>query len=161
MQFTLPSGHVVRIDDDDAALLAGRRWYALKRKGHKAIYVRGQSPRSKKFVLLHSLIMGVPVDHWDGDGLNNCRRNLRPAGHRENAKNVGPKRGKALKGVTVDKGGRIRGTIMSDGVQIRSPRMPTEEAAARWYDAMARQHHGEWARLNFPDIVEAEEANTP
>lgn len=26
----------------------------------------------------------------------------------------------------------------------------TEEAAARAYDALARQHHGEFARVNFP-----------
>jgi hypothetical protein len=56
------------------------------------------------------------------------------------------------KGVTRRKHG-WEATIRTDGGPRYLGSCSTEEAAARAYDDAARTHHGEFARLNFPDEV--------
>lgn len=75
------------IDDDDLPLLAGyRRWSIWHPRGSRTAYAR--SSLNGKTVYLHRLILaaqpGEEIDHIDGNGLNNCRANLRRVSHAEN-----------------------------------------------------------------------------
>ena len=146
--FFLPSGETVLLDDADQGLLEGRNWYRAKRgpciyaewrmKGHPD--VRG---------FLHSLVAGRRVDHKNGNGLDCRRENLRPATQAQNGLNKAPKAGKRFKGVCRSRG-KFYAEIYIDRQRYASYGHLTEESAAHAYDALALEHHGEWARLNFP-----------
>ena len=87
------SGYKVEIDDEDFDLVKGMRWcvnkspytfYAVARE-------RTQKGAKRKYVLMHRVIMGAKtgedVDHQDGNGLNNTRRNLRVCSRSQNQAN--------------------------------------------------------------------------
>lgn len=73
----LGRGHVAVIDFDDHEKIRGMKWRAIKlRHGLYAACVR-----NKRYLLLHRFLLdaarGQFIDHEDGDGLNNRRRNIR------------------------------------------------------------------------------------
>lgn len=75
---------VAIIDDEDAPLVAGRRWY---------LHSRGYACGSRGTPLLHRHLFGcvprdgVVVDHKNGDKLDNRRSNLRISNYSHNAAN--------------------------------------------------------------------------
>jgi hypothetical protein len=145
----LPSGHVVLLDDADLLLLAGYQWHA-DRRGHTT-YVRGRRPGAQKGgIYLHNLIMGGMADHRNGNGLDNRRENLRPCTQAQNTLNSRKKRErKRFKGVYFDgRRGRWWAQLYIGRVAHFGGYHDTEEAAARAYDQLAREHHREFARLN-------------
>lgn len=96
----LTTGYVATIDDEDA-YLADFRWVAKREMRYTTIYaIRRILQNNGKYTTksLHRTILGITdpkiyVDHIDGDGLNNCRSNLRLVTHTENRRNVfGPRR---------------------------------------------------------------------
>jgi hypothetical protein len=110
---------------------------------------------------MHRDVMGAPdgllVDHINQNGLDNRRSNLRIATGAQNQRNAhgrGIHRGKAsssaFRGVSRSKG-KWGAHVSVNGRNIRLGTFVTEEAAARAYDKAARQYHGEFAGLNFPD----------
>jgi len=147
VKLVLPSGHVALIDDADAPLLEGRNWYADRRSN--TTYVRGRATWRDVAVYLHNIIMGGPTDHKNGDGLDCRRQNLRLATQAQNGLNKAAKHGKKFKGVYPSRG-KFYAELYFQRVRYASHGHLTEEAAARAYDALARQHHGEFARVNFP-----------
>ena len=69
---------ITKIDLDDLDKVIQSRW----RLNHNKHYVVGnKSKNSKKHIYLHRFIMNVDdnleIDHIDGNGLNNCKQNLR------------------------------------------------------------------------------------
>ena len=97
------------------------------------------------------------IDHIDGDGSNNRIANLRLATIAENMRNRGKVKRKVgkwssqYKGVIYDKRrGQWIADITFQRKKIRVGRYPTEVDAARAYDEVAKELHGEFARLNFP-----------
>ncbi len=143
---------VVKIDDDDFALVARHGWWA-HRVG-KSVYAATLIDGHKVF--MHRLIVGTAhrvTDHIDGDGLNNQRSNLRKCSYTQNQYNRRKFRGTSLfKGVQRRRGATAKpwlAVIKLNGKQIRIGRFADEETAARAYDAMAVQHFGEFARPNF------------
>jgi AP2 domain len=95
------------------------------------------------------------TDHRNRNGLDNQRKNLRPATKAENARNLPAMRKVATsryKGVSLHTlNGRWRARIKTDTGRVSLGVYATEEEAARAYDAAARVYHGEFAYLNFPD----------
>jgi len=92
---------------------------------------------------------GVPVDHKDGDGLNNQRNNLRICTARENKQNGAKyKNGRTsrYKGVSLQKNS-WRMQIAVNGKRIRRC-FRTEIEAAKEYNSLAELHFGAFARLN-------------
>jgi HNH endonuclease/AP2 domain len=126
--------------------------------GYKSVYIKPHG-QEKRFSLARFLA-GAPedkvVDHIDGNSLNNCRSNLRLCDVRHNTK----ARRKTVrdclskyKGVTIRNGGWFA-YITVDGKHCPIGSFPTEEEAARAYDKFARELHGEFACLNFPEVNE-------
>jgi hypothetical protein len=101
---------------------------------------------------------GMVIDHIDGNGLNNCRSNLRICTQRQNNYN---KRGKRrFTGVRrYREGSKYAARIIKDGKNyyIGSFDDPIEAAKAR--DRKALELHGEFAHLSFPDEADPPETD--
>lgn len=151
----LTQGYVALIDDADFETVSDFNWYAIKKGKYAARNV--QNPNGTRTVLLmHKFLMpGVPeIDHEDGDGLNNQRKNLRPATHRQNLQGFQKKRAGAssiFRGVTWDKQYQNWKTqVQVDGKNTYVGRFSDEDEAARAYDDAASRFFGRFASLNFP-----------
>jgi hypothetical protein len=108
----------------------------------------------KIMIYMHRVILnpttGLFCDHIDRNGLNNQRDNLpicTIAQNNMNKRSVG--KSKYL-GVHRWKN-RFVAQICMDGKQYRLGFFKTEKEAAIAYDKVARNHHREFANLNFPN----------
>lgn len=152
-------GRVALVDDEDFNLVFGYQWYASESSTGRVYAVTnlkladGQLLRSYG---MHTLITRYELtDHRDGNSLNNQRYNLRPATISQNRMNSRAHTGSrtGFKGVnwSGEKTHTWQARIMKDGKRHFLGNFSTPEEAARAYDAAARELHGEFARLNFPD----------
>lgn len=94
-----------------------------------------------------------PIDHINGDRGANYWTNLRAATWGQNSRNSLPQRNAAsrFKGVTWHKRDEIWfARILVEGKRLQIGTFVAEETAARAYDAAAKVHFGEFAKLNFP-----------
>ena len=152
----LTQGKYALIDEDDFALVCRYKWCARRNPQNGKFYA--VSNKGGKTVYMHRVIRGAPkgveVDHIDGDGLNNTRRNLRDATPAQNHCNA-PRRSRntsGYKGVSWDKErARWAAEVRMGGRRIRCGRFATAEEAARAYDRSAKELQGEFAHLNFPN----------
>lgn len=144
----LTKGYVAVIDARDAERVGKFAWRAIVKPN--GVYARSQ----KAGLALHQLICGALADHKNGHTLDNRRRNLRPATRKQQAHNRGKHRDSAVpfKGVhlTRTKLSPFAAAFYLNGRIKHLGSFKRAEDAARAYDAMARQHHGEFARVNFP-----------
>ena len=96
------------------------------------------------------------IDHINGDGLDNRLVNLRPVTSHQNHANRHKIWGVSrYKGVnrSASKRNPWRAEIQVKGRSIYLGVFPSQEAAARAYDAAAREHFGEFARTNFEEVA--------
>ncbi len=163
MDIHLGKGHVAVIDDEDADLVAGFKWYPMTVEGK--VYAAGwkHQPPGRFFVHLHRLIAnaqpGEIIDHIDRDTLNCRRSNLRRATRQQNSHNKGPNQKPGTskyKGVFLcRRSGRFRARICLDRKRIYLGYFDREEDAARAYNAKATELFGEFAYLNpLPEVAE-------
>lgn len=152
------------VDREDADL-AELVW-KLGSKGYAQRTTRGvDTPSGYGMESLHRSVLARAIDrplnrreecdHISGDRLDNRRANLRAATHGQNAVNRGSCGESLFLGVHRDRR-RWRAQIrpLGSGEYGRKLHLgiyDTEEDAARAYDRAAREHHLEFARLNFPD----------
>lgn len=142
------------MDDEDYELVIRYKWRA-KKESHTTYAMTTVPGTRRATIKMHQVITGVNgVDHWNSDGLDNRRSNLRVATISQNAMN---KRRCERPTVSGYKGVAWRhdrscwfARIYLDGKQMYIGRYDTPEAAARAYDQRARELFGEFARLNFP-----------
>ena len=89
----LTKGQYAIVDDEDYKKLSQHRWYAHKICGifyaRRSITINGKG----KSYSLHWAIIGKPpeglcIDHINGNGLDNRKRNLRFCSTRENSQNT-------------------------------------------------------------------------
>jgi hypothetical protein len=104
-EIRLTRGFVTIVDDDDFEYLNQWNWQAEKSKRGCYYACRTiQKGNKKTHVKMHRLIMKakglVEIDHKDGDGLNNCRNNLRECSHLNNCHNKRNLRHENISGIS-------------------------------------------------------------
>jgi hypothetical protein len=159
VEVPLTRGLVAIVDDADGpTALAAGPWQALpSRNTYYARRAYRTAGGARAWQRLHTLLTGWPlVDHRNGDGLDCRRANLRPATVSQNGANatLRPDNRSGYKGVSRDqRRGLWTAELYADGRRHYLGRYADPADAARAYDAAARQHHGEFARLNFPEVT--------
>lgn len=158
---------IVDKKDYDKFNLGSYNWRC--RYDHEAcqVYARKGSRATKGSItfMLHRLLTNCPkgmvVDHIDGDGLNNRRKNLRICTPAENAQNVGkPTHRKCQSkylGVSRDDRKKLKKpwrVLISVGNKTKNcGYYATEIEAAKARDKFVLKYRGKFARLNFPKGV--------
>lgn len=92
-EILLSQGKVSLVDDEDFTRLNdfkwfviqyGRNWYA----GRKTPNINGKQKQIRMHREVINALPGVMVDHKDGNGLNNCKENLRFCNRQQNGFNI-------------------------------------------------------------------------
>lgn len=160
-EIELTQGFVALVDDKDYPILSVHKWQALLIKKTGMVYA-GRSDRDasgkRVTVRMHCFIKGKKgIDHKDGNGLNNQRYNLRECTQLGNTRNAG----KSSRLLTSQYKGVCKRTEYVHSIKWRAQitvnykkivigTFDEEVYAAQAYDAAAKFHFGEFARLNFP-----------
>lgn len=145
------------VDEADYERLSRFKW-CVSCTGRKKLYACRMEGR--RVVKMHREIMrparGLVVDHIDGNGLNNCRANLRVCTYSQNLCNRQKYRGTTpYKGVFYRKDrDKYYARISFAGRKHYLGLYDDPVEAARAYDRKARELHGPYARLNFPEDTE-------
>ncbi len=147
----LNDGQVAVCDGADFGLVRGRTWTNLR--GYPSYTDSKATPRTT--VKLHQVLFpnAEMVDHVNGDPLDNRRENLRPCSAAENVANSRAREGSSkFKGVSWDSS-RSKWIVSMQSAQgtRHLGRFDDEIEAARAYDLAAKEAHGAFARLNFPE----------
>lgn len=146
--------HTILFDDADYKLIYSYNWYVIK-DGHK-FYAHTWIKGNKIPSSMHRILMGesnpkVHIDHIDGNGLNNCRFNLRRANTRQNSWNKSKKitNKSGFKGVSYKTSHKKYSvSIKANNKSIWGGYFTTPEKAAERYNELAKIHFGEFAFLN-------------
>jgi hypothetical protein len=161
--------HFATVDEEDFERLSQYRWRPDKgRKG--CVYALRWLTRDGKRTVrhMHRDILDPDnsvnprklfVDHIDGDGLNNIRKNLRWATPAQSQFNQGKRKQNTTgyKGVSYVKKCRyFIAHISVNGRKVYKLGFQSAEEAAYAYNEMAKEYYGEFARLNV--IEKAPEA---
>jgi hypothetical protein len=143
------------VDDEDYPRMHEHAWSMRKDKNtsYAQTWLTGTT------ICMHQLILPsnnpeLEIDHIDGDGLNNQKKNLRLATPSQNRANrlkynrLIPVSSK-YKGVTWHKRDKVwNAQIRVNSKNIYLGCFKTEEGAARAYNRAATFHFGEFAKLN-------------
>lgn len=157
VEIRVGSDRVAKVDANDFPLVAGRTWFTCT--NDQCTYAGSNVLNGEKTatVMMHRLIAVAgresEVDHENGDGLDNRRFNLRICTHAENMRNRRKHKpaSSRFKGVWFDKRhGKWTSEIKVGGKKIYGGRFRVEEDAAKRYDELSLEHHGEFGRRNFP-----------
>jgi len=147
----LGDGLFVTIDAADYKEISQYRWYATRRGSN----TYAMCFKNGRGTYMHRMIAhprrGYIVDHKDGNGLNNCRDNLRVCTRRQNQANRRSHCGTSrFVGVYRHKDKWVA-EIRSHGRYYYVGFFDDEVEAAKARDRKAYELHGEFAYLNFPE----------
>ena len=167
-EIPLTQGMVAIVDEEDFDYLNRWRWCVSREdkregEGNRIYYaVRGWREGTKqKRITMHQLLIDVPkgkeIDHWDTDGLNNRRSNLRICDHRQNIWNRRKQANTSsiYKGVSWNKRGEKWEAYIHLPDQKRKGRkrrlglFKDEKQAALAYNQAATSSFGKFAKLNI------------
>lgn len=150
------SDDVAIVDPCDHPFLSQWEW----RLSDTGYAIRNISFNGREYIRrMHRIVSDSPdeihVDHINRNKLDNRRSNLRLATPRQNSFNRGKNekkaRGVKFKGVYSNLNCKtFTARIRVDSKHHYLGSFKTEEEAAIAYDAAAKEHHGEFACLNFP-----------
>lgn len=156
---------VIIIDTEDYDKVKDYTWRLRKSqtKSANVYYAQSVSKENyKRMVDMHRLLLdtakGQMVDHINGNGLDNRRKNLRTATNAENQYNarIRVDNPHGYKGVYYqercpNKPWYIKIQANKGETKMSKGNFSTKEEAAEAYDRLAISLHGKFARLNFPD----------
>lgn len=116
-------------------------------------YVRGGVPLANHILGLRH---GFIVDHVNRNPLDNRFSNLRPATKRQNVINCDVRSNSAsgYKGVYHSSANRWTAYLRSEGILYNFGRFKSPELAAKNRDMEAVRYFGDFAVLNFPDMID-------
>lgn len=158
-QIPLTKGKFTIVDDEDYEKVIVHKWHT--HKGNTTYYV-ATTPRgtkSNRLLLMHRFILDISdpkvhVDHINGNGLDNRRSNIRPCTPTQNNRNSSlPKNSTTgFKGVSIAYDNKYKVHLSHENNKLHIGTFDSKEHAALSYDFAARKLHGEFAKLNFPNI---------
>lgn len=150
----LTRGLYAIVDAADYEWLSRHKWHAVKYQGRiyacRSVFIPGPKRRLRT-IRMHREIMGAlpeeEVDHREGVGLDNRRKNLRTATHQQNLANRGKRKDNTSgrKGVFAHQG-KWTARITFNGKGIYLGVYTDLDAAANAYIAKAKELFGEFAK---------------
>lgn len=163
-EIELTQGCKAIVDDEDYELVSKFKWYP--RRQNDVFYATRNNTKREiiKVRNMHRLILGMDskstkqVDHINGDGLDNRRKNLRVCSPSQNQCNYP---GRKLKRISKYKGVHFRirygkykiwarwiAQIQKDRNKIMIGHFSSESDAAKAYNSVAKKLHGDFAYFN-------------
>lgn len=150
----LEPGLELKVENRDLWVFGYWRWSLHRGRNTNYLYRQEGGKR----IWFHNEIKPPPpgfiVDHADRDGLNDCRYNLRFATHQQNMWNRNANytaRTSQFKGVDFHSNSGLWRARIRKGATVYTSYHQSERDAAKAHDAIAKEYHGEFACLNFPD----------
>lgn len=148
------------VDDRDYARISKHKWRGQTDRNTGTIYAIRTTwiDGEKGHELMHRIVLRLSapppfVDHWNRNGLDNRRRNLRVCRKRQNHQNQKRRRDSqtGYKGVSQYKNrtNLWRAKINVDGQRIHLGCFKSARAAGRAYVTAARKYFGKFARGNW------------
>lgn len=155
-EIQLSKGKVALVDDEYFTALSNYKWHAMKDGQNWYACMTIGSKNHQKRLMMHRVILQledptIVCDHIDGDGLNNQKLNLRKCSNQENGRNrrVNRTNSTGYKGVLFKPARKMyQASINVNGKFIFGGHFPNAIEAAKRYNELALEHHGEFARLN-------------
>lgn len=162
----LSDGSQAIINEGDIPVVGMYRWHLRKNSNGLTSYAIANAKAScrSRSVFMHRVILAtdtaLQVDHINGNGLDNRRSNLRaatPSQNRQNAKKhrfsgVPSSEFIGVQKYTVRGAPRWRVEVRANKELFRLNNIRDEIEAAKIRDRFAVAFHGEFARLNFPEL---------
>lgn len=151
------NGAVMLVDKDDLYILSFYKWNICKKKfaNYATAYIPGSGHVGKR-IYAHRLIMGAikgqHIDHINGDGLDNRKKNLRISTNQQNHFNIHKKKRSSsrYKGVTWEKRRKVWvSQICIGGKHIYIGSFRLEKDAAVAYNEMAKKLFGDFVSINI------------
>ena len=150
----LTRGRFAIVDADDYTYLSKFQWFA---EGTGNAFYAARKHKGKS-IKMHRLITNAPdhlvVDHINHDGLNNTKVNLRICTFAQNCRNQRRLKHKTsrYKGVHFHKKlKKFQSAIHHNKKLYHLGSFKNEIDAAKAYDKKAKELHGQFAFLNFPN----------
>lgn len=150
----LTKGKFAIVDDADHAEISKYKWhFSSMGYAERSVYIsKGKYRREAMHRVIAGAKAGEIVDHVNMDRLDNRRANLRVGTKSQNGANRRTNSNKAVKfkGVYTHQKCKdyYEARIIVNGKSIYLGSFNTPEEAARVYNAAAKEHFGEFARLN-------------
>lgn len=143
----LSQGEFAIVDDADYGAVSSIRW-RLNRSSKSKYAICGNGTYMHRYI--SDAETGMSIDHINGNGLDNRRKNLRVCSHKQNLCNREKNHNNTsgYKGVVISRGKYIVSEIKHNGVKIRMYGFKTKEQAALAYDKKATELFGEFAMTN-------------
>ena len=158
MRISLPRGQFAIVDAEDYPLLSRHTWFLDETPSNMYAYTYFPTTYGNKCITMHHVVLGttMKIDHFNNNGLDCRKENLRPCTSQENSWNKSKNRtykGKLptsrFKGVCRPTGSRKwLVAIRKDGKRHHLGFFDSEDDAGRAYNEAARRLFGKFAWLN-------------
>lgn len=149
----LTQSREAKVDDQDYPRLSKHNWCAVRLNGIYYAARKNTASPTGALLLMHRAILNFPkqrVDHRNGNGLDNQRKNLRRATHAQNMANqkIRANSKTGFRGVNLTPYGKFIARLRVAGKLFSLGTFTTAQEAAVAYNRAAVRHFGAFSRLN-------------